>query len=542
MKQKFTFLFLMVLFSFSINAQSLINWSIASPDVTIEQEAGAPYVTEGTYAAKCTWTSTSNQDVYSDVFTVTGDAAYTYTLDVFDNDPGGRVRMVIAWGASNSYSDVYSVDDANVQTLTMTGTVPTGETTAQIKLRFYDVSGGWTGSATVWVDNANYNEGGANLIPDGGFENWLYSPTISNIAINPLVATNADAVTVSADITDNGSITSAVVNYGFSTGTYDQTPINMTLGTAPNYVADSDIPAQATGTTVYYVVVATDDDTNVTTSDEMSYTVIDPPSTYTISQIQTPTDIGVSDESPLLDDYVETSGVVTAVDPSGYFIQDAEGAWNGIYVLDYNNTVAIGDSITIAGLVSEYYNLTELKDIFQFAVNSTGNTPVTAVVTTADAAKEDYESVLLQVRGATCTNEDAGYGMWTVDDGSGEILIDDVMYSYTPALNVKYNVTGLGFYSYSEVKILPRDAADIQDATSINTLGSKISIYPNPSNGIFNINFKDTYNLEVMNIAGKIIDSRNLTGNSRIELKTSGLYFIKISNKEGSYIQKVIVQ
>ncbi|MCD6555976.1 MAG: lamin tail domain-containing protein, partial [Bacteroidales bacterium] len=38
--------------------------------------------------------------------------------------------------------------------------------------------------------------------------------------------------------------------------------------------------------------------------------------------------------------------------------------------------------------------------------------------------------------------------------------------------------------------------------------GKSISVYPNPSNGIFNINVKDTYNLEITDITGRVINSR----------------------------------
>jgi len=76
----------------------------------------------------------------------------------------------------------------------------------------------------------------------------------------------------------------------------------------------------------------------------------------------------------------------------------------------------------------------------------------------------------------------------------------------------------------------------------IRVNGKSISVYPNPSNGIFNINVKDTYNLEITDITGRVINSRILTGNTSIELNTAGIYFLRFSNENGSYTQKVIVQ
>ena len=77
---------------------------------------------------------------------------------------------------------------------------------------------------------------------------------------------------------------------------------------------------------------------------------------------------------------------------------------------------------------------------------------------------------------------------------------------------------------------------------SISTLNSSISIYPNPSNGTFSVNVENNLNLEVFDIAGKIIHTRTLSGNTIIELNTAGVYFLRFSNTEGSLTKRVVVQ
>lgn len=151
---------------------SLDDWTIDTDDISIEKESTT--ISEGSSAAKITFTSQSNQDIYSTSFDVTADAEYTYTLDVYDNDPAGRIRMTIAWDSGNEWLNVYSADSEDWQTLTLTGSVPTGATTAQIRMRFYDVSADWDGDATLYVDNAIYTENGGtdNLIINGDFEDW----------------------------------------------------------------------------------------------------------------------------------------------------------------------------------------------------------------------------------------------------------------------------------------------------------------------------------------------------------------------------------
>ncbi|MCB2196816.1 MAG: choice-of-anchor J domain-containing protein [Bacteroidetes bacterium] len=98
-------------------------------------------------------------------------------------------------------------------------------------------------------------------------------PVISNFATTPASPTSSDAVTISADINDNGSVASASLSWGLTSGDYSEGTITMSEGVAPNFVADATIPAQAEAATVYYVVSATDDDGLTTTSDEQSYTI-----------------------------------------------------------------------------------------------------------------------------------------------------------------------------------------------------------------------------------------------------------------------------
>lgn len=104
-------------------------------------------------------------------------------------------------------------------------------------------------------------------------------PSISNVSQTPAMdIVNTSTVSVSATITDSdGTIASAQLRWGTTSGTYGST-IGMSAS-GSIYTTITDIPAQATGTTVYYVIDATDDDSDTTTSAEYSYTVVAPAST-----------------------------------------------------------------------------------------------------------------------------------------------------------------------------------------------------------------------------------------------------------------------
>ena len=169
-------------------------------------------------------------------------------------------------------------------------------------------------------------------------------------------------------------------------------------------------------------------------------------------------------DSPLDDQEVTTEGIVTAVFYNGYFIEDpAGGAWSGLWVYD-SSTPALGDRLRLTGTVDEYYGLTELKSLTDYQVVSSGNAlPDPAVPSTGSVSQEQWEGVLVQVKNVTVTNEDLGYGEWSVSDGSGDVVIDDKgSYTYTPVNDdALAAVIGPLDYGFGAFKIQPRDDADI---------------------------------------------------------------------------------
>lgn len=169
-------------------------------------------------------------------------------------------------------------------------------------------------------------------------------------------------------------------------------------------------------------------------------------------------------DSPLVGEEVTTEGIVTARFRYGYFIEDpAGGAWNGLWVYD-SNTPAVGDRVRISGVVDEYYNLTEIRDLTGYEVESSGNPlPDPEVLPTGDVSHEQWEGVLVRVENVTVTDPDLGYGEWSVNDGSGDVIIDDKGdYTYTPVLgDAIAAIIGPLDYHHGAFKIQPRDDDDI---------------------------------------------------------------------------------
>ena len=74
------------------------------------------------------------------------------------------------------------------------------------------------------------------------------------------------------------------------------------------------------------------------------------------------------------------------------------------------------------------------------------------------------------------------------------------------------------------------------------------SIFPNPSNGLFTINYpaNETYKVEIINILGEVLSVRNVkeTLNETIDMRNynPGLYFVKTSNGKAESTKKVIIK
>lgn len=254
---------------------------------------------------------------------------------------------------------------------------------------------------------------------------------------------------------------------GFSTGGVVTQSVTIPAGcTSAEFILSIQLTDPATGVSPFFVGILLD---------SMSVEVL--PVTYTPTTIYDIQYVTSGSDSPELGNFVEVSGIVTGtLSGDGYWMQDADGEWNGIYVEDAINTPAIGDSITVDGKVAESFGLTVLQNIASFTAEPTPVVPINpAAVSTAVMSAEGYESVLVQEANVECTNEDAGFGNWTVNTNPGtpadSILIADDLYAYTcPVLGDMYDITGIVHYSFSEYKILPRDANDINGGAGCGML------------------------------------------------------------------------
>ncbi|MCA9593423.1 MAG: thrombospondin type 3 repeat-containing protein [Myxococcales bacterium] len=172
---------------------------------------------------------------------------------------------------------------------------------------------------------------------------------------------------------------------------------------------------------------------------------------------------------------------VTAVRPDtgssrGYFAQTTSlKPFTGIAVFTASQSpgVAVGNKISVTGTYDEYFDLTEISSPVTTILDPGTTLPFGPIditnpadIATGGTQAEGYESMLLKIGAVTVVNVNpdapSDFDEFAV---TGNLRIDDLIY---PALDNTYaqgaaftSITGILTYSFSNSKLLPRDAADI---------------------------------------------------------------------------------
>jgi endonuclease I len=296
---------------------------------------------------------------------------------------------------------------------------------------------------------------------------WNNAPlnaiSVSNVQQNPLVPVATEPVTISATIESTaGNITDATMYYGTS---WDNLEEEIDMDGSGSYFF-AEIPGQNEGVTLYFKIEA-QDGTNTFTTVTYNFYV---PKTFT-GELTSIYDIqGQQDSSPFDDQVVSTTGIVTANFGTNYFLQDGPGAWNGLFIYDPGRNPRVGDSLVLTGTIDEYYEKTEMKNITGYYYISGNHSLPSYVAIDCSEAGEAYEGVIIQVNSATCTdaNYQANYYMWTVNDGTGDLLIHNTnVFEYEPTQGEVYQVTGPLDYDFDEWKIQLRFETDVQAGNDV---------------------------------------------------------------------------
>lgn len=423
------------------------------------------------------------------------------------------------------------------------------------------------------------------------------SPAIGNIRKNIPCPGPANPVTVSADITDDGSITSAELLYSLDGLVYQTLPATP-AGTRYSAL----IPGQPNGQIVRYYFRAKDNLNNTTLMPNVPGQI---PALFftsnsegcTIRDVQyTPYSTG---RSGYTGDTLTLQGIVTASaasDNLGYvFIQqENQNEWAGIWVNGGSliTSLAVGDKVSVTGVVEEYFGLTRLSNISNASTIASGQ-PVPqaiavnpATLTTYDfTVNEKYEGMLVKLENPVSTgnlfvvdtnadfalnrnNGEYRIGTDVNDPNTGcRILAGRQSSTAFSSLNVSYvnsplwqtidgtmNVTpvlvlpamefstvqGIMTYSFGNMKLLPRNNSDMTLVASVKSVqeSAGFSLSPNPAGEKVKLFFDkaETHHFQLINSLGQVVKSSILQGleaEVNISGMATGIYRIRISSANG---------
>jgi hypothetical protein len=126
------------------------------------------------------------------------------------------------------------------------------------------------------------------------------TPPSVDTTINPTSPTSSDTVVVSATITDESTITDAILSYSINDGsTWTNTTMTFNSGTSKY---EASIPSQTSGTDVMYKIYAGDFYDNWAITDTSSYSVYDPPPTSSTTAETTSPTTGTPPFTPVTGD------------------------------------------------------------------------------------------------------------------------------------------------------------------------------------------------------------------------------------------------
>ena len=137
---------------------------------------------------------------------------------------------------------------------------------------------------------------------------------------------------------------------------------------------------------------------------------------------------------------------------------------------------------------------------------------------------------------------------------SGDELIAEIPYdgsnSYDYFDNTYDLVQGEVYYSVNCVYIRGEEQCESEyldvpiDITSLDENTANINIYPNPTNGLLNVNGNGTMHITVSNLMGQKLMEVEAEGNTTLDLSRyeSGMYLVRIEYADGVMVQKVNVR
>ncbi|HBC47816.1 MAG TPA: hypothetical protein DCZ43_12280, partial [candidate division Zixibacteria bacterium] len=358
------------------------DWTLNVSEIQAVREADTVHT--GFYSAKVLYDSSGTLQFNHLPVPVVGGTTYSCSLWVHDNYslPGNaRMRVWFFFSPSGSGGPTtYSTDIDGWTQYSYAMDAPSNATSLTVQLRFYGGAvGRWD---SIYVDDVTL----WGQVPSGN------SPPVVGPTVRiPSGTVYADTpVVVKSTILDlDGTVASDSMYLQLNGGTFVPA-VHDSINNAHDYWWH--IAGQTSGTIVAYYVAATDEDGDRSVTQTFTYTVINPtPSHVPIYSLEHTTNQGtlpncfISDSLNLTE---QITGIVVGRYEGGgatghkrLFVQDAASPWSGISVYNTPDTAQVGDSVTVSGLVTEYYGETEISPVSTLMKYGTGTIFAPQIIT-----------------------------------------------------------------------------------------------------------------------------------------------------------------
>ncbi len=392
--------------------------------------------------------------------------------------------------------------------------------------------------------------------------------TTYTTAVAPVLITNnysnitATSADISSDVLNDGGSTITARGVCWNTTNNPTLSNNFTSETGTVGAFTSNITGLNQGITYHIRAYATN---SIGTSygNEITLTVPYFIPAYTINQIKNVNAQGVADS---LNVNCSLTAVVHGINYTAaglsFYIMDINGGIN-VYSpsATYGYAVKEGDKIRVIGKIGQTRGLIQILPDSIVKISSANTLNIPEIIT---ALSESYESILVEIDGLTYVSG------WPVIAGPTASVI---LQKGTTPINVKifsqcslqgtaaptgvFNLIGIESQYASTATppyndgyfIYPRFKADIVSVNELQKDIKKISVYPNPSNGKFNIisNTKNKVDIDVYTIQGSLIHHTTTNEfNTTIDLSAfeKGLYLIKITDIKTNtiYTEKLVFE
>lgn len=320
-------------------------------------------------------------------------------------------------------------------------------------------------------------------------------PEISAILLTPTAPNESETVSVSANISDDGTIATAELKWGIDGVTFGTT-INMIVVSGDSYASETEIPAQIAGTTVYYFIIVSDNDGSITSSDTMDYTTTIAPGSFVFQNG------GFEDWTTGTPDYWTTI--------------DA-----GIEVTEETTTIYEGIKSARINLITDVQANTDILQTISVEAGHSYNFDVMIYQTDTFA------------RARIFVGDYQGYSdPYTI--GEWQLL----PYTYVAVIDADIQI-GLRFYDrpgFTGSSIFYVDGFSMNDITNIETTNSsEFSVFPNPADNTLFVSGKNINLLEVYSISGQLLTTIQTNSNlEQVNLNNlkQGMYILKINGAE----------